>query len=70
MTVYVVTSLAQEKDKYGVIQRVDVRCHGVFTGSDRADQIATKVNGSVTTITVDEEWPTGLQHWLNPGYAS
>ena len=68
MQVYVVTSQAQEQTSAGVIQRVDVRCWGAYSTLVRAQQIADKYLGSVTTLTVDQEQGTNLEHWMNPGY--
>lgn len=68
MRIYLVTSQAVEQDKFGVIQRVDVRSLGAFTMRSRADDIAAKYNGTVREIVVDSDEPLGLQHWLNPGY--
>jgi hypothetical protein len=66
--VWLVTGQAREETKDGVIQRVVVRAWGVYSSEDRAAAMATKYNGSVTELVVDEEQGANLQQWLNPGY--
>lgn len=69
MDVFVVTTKSTEEDKYGTIQFVRARLHGVFSDRSRADAIAGKYNGSVVATHLDKELlGTLLQYWENPGY--
>jgi hypothetical protein len=68
MQIWIVTAQAKEETNTGIIQRVDVRCWGAYSTEERAQQMASKYNGAVTALTVDQEQGANLQHWLNPGY--
>jgi len=71
MQIHVVTSKAQEEARDGTILSVKVRFHGAFTDESRAEWMAAKYDGSVSSFYVDKEnVGTILQYWENPGYAS
>lgn len=72
MRVYIVTSQSVEKDTDGVILRVFVRNHGVFSDETLANNLAEKYNADVTDAVFDKELMGNnadiLQSWTNPGY--
>jgi len=71
MTLYLVTSQAQEKNSVGTILSVKVRTFGVFTDETHADAIAEKYNANVFTLIADKEVEGSvIETWINPGYVS
>jgi hypothetical protein len=73
MTVYIVTSKSVEKDTAGVILRVLVRHHGIFSDEGLANGLAEKYNATVTQAVLDQELVGNnadiLEMWTNPGFA-
>lgn len=70
MQIYVVTSEAKDESTAGVILEVKVRIWGVFTELTRANDVATKYEGTVQAVYLDkEESGAIIQNWINPGYA-
>jgi hypothetical protein len=71
MELFIVTSLAVEKDSDGKILMVKCRCHAVCTTEDRATALAEKYDGSVTSVYADrDEMGKILQYWENPGFVT
>lgn len=72
MTIYIVTSQSVEKDTAGVILRVFVRHHGVFSDEGLANSLAEKYSATVTSAVMDHELVGNnadiLQMWTNPGF--
>jgi hypothetical protein len=70
MTVYLVTTLSEEQDTTGKILRANVNVHGVYSGQEKAESIASKYGGTVQAMTLDSESTAIVEYWENPGYYS
>ena len=69
MQLFIVTTQSKEEDLNGVILKVSVKTHGVYSNLTMAEGIATKFDGVVKAVDMDKEYDTRvLQEWLNPGY--
>lgn len=69
MQVYIVSTQSVEQNRDGVILKVHVTVHGVFSSLVRAQSIADKYGGQVNDLYLDKEYDAKkIQTWLNPGY--
>ena len=70
MNVYLVTSMATDKNRQGIILSVRVRFHGVYSDKILAEAIKRKYNGNITSSFLDVEGIGNeiVQSWENPGF--
>lgn len=69
MKVYLVTSMATDKNSQGIILSVRVRFHGVYSDKILAEAIKRKYNGNITSSFLDVEVGNEIvQSWENPGF--
>ncbi|MFA4971212.1 MAG: hypothetical protein WC683_01275 [bacterium] len=64
MLIYIVTTQAREEQPTGPAIGFRVRCWGSYTDVARAQQMATKYGGHVSTVVVDQEQEVTLETWL------
>lgn len=71
MELFIVTSLATDQNPIGNILMAKCRVHAVCTTEDRADALAEKYDGNVTSVYADKDMAGKiLLYWENPGFAT
>ena len=71
MELFIVTSLATEKNSVGNSLMVKCRTHAVCTTQARADALAVKYDGSVASVYADKDMAGKIvQYWENPGFTT